>query len=409
MEPPGRTSPAPVDPDAPVSPAANASLREADSVSDPRSGETLRSNRTDALPPVLTDLANRAYRFDFFQAVWLLEQHLGAEKPEDLFRPGPPRAPAARIRILPSAATAFPAADVRRVTLQTTDTSGPRADVEVTFMGLYGVNAPLPSYFADRIIRDPDDGGALRRFLDLLNHRIYVLLYRGWKRFRPLRALSATSRHRPDAGAHRHLQVFRSLSGLGVHGTSAGRRSPASRGGSPSAARPRPAHHPAHLHWAAFAGRLSGHVRNREGLEVLLRNTLGVPVRVEENVGRWAALRTRPTMGRESRRPLRLGRAGIVGGRLFDVAGKFRIVLGPLDLDTYRSLRPGGEAARLLQSVVTLYLIEPLDYDVDLRLDPDELAPTALGDAQSRVGSTARLGRPPAEAVSEVVAYPPHP
>jgi len=272
-------------------------------------------------------------------------------------------------------------------------------------MGLYGINAPLPSYFVERIVRTPDDGAALRSFLDVLNHRIYSLFYRAWKRARPLRSVPASPKALGDEAADRHLNVFRSLSGLGIHGTIANRSSHRPASG-PRTSPTLPTTHPAHPHWTALAGRLSGHVRNREGLEVLLENTLGVPACVQENVGRWTTLRARPTTGRDSRRPLRLGKQSVVGRRLFDVAGKFRIVLGPLGLDTYRSLRPGGEAARLLQSVVSLYLIEPLDYDVDLRLDPAELSPAALGDDRSRVGSTARLGRLPRETVSEVVAYP---
>jgi type VI secretion system protein ImpH len=130
-----------------------------------------------------------------------------------------------------------------------------------------------------------------------------------------------------------------------------------------------------------------------------------VPVRVVENVGRWTALRQRPGIGGSAGRRLQLGRGGVVGGRVFDVAGKFRVVLGPLDLTTYQALRPDGPKARLLRAAVALYLHDALDYDVELRLDPSELTPATLSDRRSRVGSTARLGRPPDTVVSEVVAY----
>jgi len=129
------------------------------------------------------------------------------------------------------------------------------------------------------------------------------------------------------------------------------------------------------------------------------------PVRVEENVGRWTTITDRPTLGRGSVRPIALGGSSVVGARLYDVAGKFRIVVGPLDLASYRALRPDGAKASSLRSAVSLYLNGSLDYDVKLLLDPSELQPAALGDKRSRVGSTARLGRPPDRLVSEVVAY----
>jgi type VI secretion system protein ImpH len=338
-------------------------------------------------PPVLRALLEDGHRFDFFQAVWLLEQHLDRPGAPDLFRRSPRRRAAPRIRIRPASSSAFPAADVRRVDLQDVPGRGPTAEVEVTFMGLYGVNAPLPSYFVERIVRTPEEGAVLRDFLDLLNHRIYTLLYRGWKKFRPLRARAGrgaeTDAVPGSSPSHRHR--FDRLAGLPDGGP-----------------RPEPR---THRHSLAFAGRLAAHVRNREGLEGLLRAVLDVPVRICENVGRWVPLPSRPTLGRSTRRPVQVGRHGVVGERLFDVAGKFRIVLGPLDLATYRSLRPGGTGARTLQSVVTLYLLDALDYDVDLRLDPSDLAPAALGDDRSRVGSTARLGRPPDRVASEIVAY----
>jgi type VI secretion system protein ImpH len=379
--------------------------------------------------PVLTQLFASAHRFEFFQAVWLLEQMLGAGAPGSHGGPGfgadtgdvfevAPRRANGRIRLLPRASTVFPAADVHRITRRPNASDSPSrlgsatgetVDVTVTFMGLYGVNAPLPSYFVEQVVRAPDDSEALRGFLDIFNHRIYSLFYRSWKKYRPLLVADRLSRRTaPQSGDSPapsspgsareplHLRVFRSLAGLGIH------RPPA---GADDDSAGDPATDPGHLHWAAFAGRLSGHVRNREGLEVILAQTLGVRVRVLENVGRWARIRSRPTMGSRSERPMQVGRGSVVGGRLFDVAGKFRIVLGPLDLATYQSLRPGGEQARLLQSVVALYLTDPLDFDVELQLDPSELAPAALGASHARLGSTARLGRPPDRVVSEVVAY----
>jgi type VI secretion system protein ImpH len=353
---------------------------------------------------VLRRLFTEGHRFDFFQAVWLLEQLLDAPDDREVFAVRP-RHQDGRIHLAPHASTVFPAADVRDIAHRS-GASGPEVDVIVTFMGLYGINAPLPSYFVEAVTGDPDDSAALRDFLDIFNHRIYTLFYESWKKYRPMLALhraAHSGRQRPGGARDPlHARVFRSLAGLGIH------RPPSADSGAPEdTASARAAHtHPGHLHWAAFAGRLSGHVRNREGLEALLAGTLGVPARVVENVGRWATLPHRQTLGRGSARPVQLGGSGVVGARLFDVAGKFRIVLGPLGVADYEAFRPGGRRAALLRAVVDLYLQDALAYDVELRLDTSELAPVALGDDRSRLGSTARLGHAPDTIVSETVTLP---
>jgi len=378
---------------------------------------------------VLRDLFEHAHQFGFFQTIWLLQQRFGGHHPEEIFEVSPRRADA-RVRITADESTVFPASDVRRI--QRIENSGrsdaPIVDVTATFMGLYGINAPLPSYFVEQVARS--DEGSLQSFLDIFNHRIYSLFYRSWKKYRPLLDLTQTG---PGRQTSTHAHVFRSLAGLGVHQPTAVRRpristpssldprdpasrDPASRDTAPSDTAPSDtapsdtastaqSAHPSRLHWAAFAGRLSGHVRNREGLEALLSRVLDRPVRVEENVGRWTTINHRPTLGRGSDRPVALGGSSVVGARLYDVAGKFRIVVGPLDLGSYRALRPDGGKASSLRSAVSLYLNGSLDYDVKLLLDPSELQPAALGDKRSRVGSTARLGRPPDRLVSEIVAY----
>lgn len=71
----------------------------------------------------------------------------------------------------------FPVRDVAQV-----DVVEDELIVTCEFMGLYGVDSPLPFYFNDLSLRS-DDGESLRAFLDVLNHRIYVLYYLAWQAF----------------------------------------------------------------------------------------------------------------------------------------------------------------------------------------------------------------------------------
>jgi len=54
----------------------------------------------------------------------------------------------------------------------------------VTFMGLYGVSSPLPSYFVDPITLKKIEYFELKKFLDIFTHRLYSMFYRSWKKYR---------------------------------------------------------------------------------------------------------------------------------------------------------------------------------------------------------------------------------
>lgn len=54
-----------------------------------------------------------------------------------------------------------------------------------SFMGLYGVDSPLPSYLNNYCLGNQEGSIAFRAFLDVLNQRIYVLYFLSWRAFNP--------------------------------------------------------------------------------------------------------------------------------------------------------------------------------------------------------------------------------
>lgn len=336
----------------------------------------------DAFPPasIYGRLLREGYRFDFYQAVRLLER---------LF----PDAPApgttsdvrqARIRFRPDDAMVFPAADLKRVAWHEGRRGGPpHVELVATFLGFYGIDAPLPQTFHEPITLERPEAEPLRALLDIFNQRFYAYFYRSWKKYRPGVHDGADSQ-RADT------RRFLSVAGLGTPGATAPDR----------AVLPQvPA-----LRLAAFAGRLSHRPRNAEGLRVLLETFLGgVPVAVQEFVPRWVTL---PYQERLGRRPgPQLGRTALLGRRVRDVAGKFRLTLGPMGLSVYRSLLPGGERAEALQHLIRLYTADRLDFDVELRLHSAEVPRLRLGDGRIQLGLTACLGTPQQSLMPRVVDY----
>ncbi len=113
------------------------------------------------------------YRFDFYQAVKLLE----------LLRPDatpvaegsePANEP---VRFASAVSLAFPASEVAAVHHQAEDGHPPV--MTVNFLGLAGARGPLPPVFSELILeRLRARDTAMRDFLDIFNHRLVSLLHR---------------------------------------------------------------------------------------------------------------------------------------------------------------------------------------------------------------------------------------
>lgn len=322
---------------------------------------------------VYADLFREGYRFDFYQAVRLLENAFPEAPP-----PGTsPDARAERVRFRPDHALSFPAADVKDVAW--VDELVPHARVTVTFLGLYGVDAALPAAFFEPISYERSEAEALRTFLDLFNHRLYAYFYRAWKKYRP------DLHHRPGT-PDAHTDRFVAAAGLGTPR---------------AAAPPIPA-----LRLAAFAGFLGPRVRHAEGLRRLAEEVLDGPaVEIEENVLRWVPLPPRPGLGAGAR----LDGEAVVGRSVRDGSSLFRIKVGPLDFDAYANLLPGRESARRLHDLVRAYAPDHLEFDVELRLKATAVPRARLGEADVQLGRTACLGTPCEAELCRVVRYNPQP
>jgi type VI secretion system protein ImpH len=239
------------------------------------------------------------------------------------------------------------------------------------FFGVFGPNGPLPlhltEYAHDRRhnFRDPTLSG----FADVFHHRLMCLLYRGWADAQP-------TVHADRAGTDR----FRTYMGavLGV-GSSTLRN----RDEMPDAAK---LHH---------AGRLAAQVRNPEGLQAILEDFFGEKVRVREFQGEWMTLaeEDRLHLGYSAESGC-LGLGCTLGGSVWGVQSRFRIVIGPLSLRGFERFLPGGTALKQLNSIARACVAFELKWDLQLILAQEEVPRAALG-AGTRLGWTSWLGSAP--------------
>jgi type VI secretion system protein ImpH len=293
----------------------------------------------------------------------------------------------------------FPATDVSRIEKKSDDHAREitqRAEtvkMVLTFMGLYGVNSPLPSYFSEVIATLGDESDepqaqgeedgirALRSFLDMFNHRIYSLLYRSWKKYRYNLQFEAD-------GEDDFSQYMLSLIGLG---------SPALQdlvGVEP-------------FRLISYVGILGQRKRCAASLEQLLSDYFGgIDTRVTEFMPRWVPIpkEYQACLGGGGAQ-LRLGEISTIGDKIRDLAGKFRVVLAPMKFEPFRRLLPGGNDSQELYRLIRFYAPDQLSFDVKLLLDKDEVPPLQLGTGLAQLGWTSWLGKPQEEVVSIVFSY----
>ncbi len=237
--------------------------------------------------------------------------------------------------------------------------------VMTTFLGLTGAVTPLPPYLAEEVALEDPDAPRRRDFLDVFHHRVISLLYRLVARC----DLAGEFRNdASDAWSKRLLAI----------GGAAGPEVP-------------PTTLETH-HLLRLSPLLSRRARTARGLELALADVLGqalgeAGVAVEQFVGTWAMIdlpeRMRLGVCNHS-----LGKSTVLGERMFDRAGKFRVVLGPFSDQRYRRFLADGDQLPRLREVVELFCRDPLELDLELTLMAGAAPVFRLGGE----GTGARLG-----------------
>lgn len=332
--------------------------------------------------PLLERLLTEGWKFDFFQAVWLLERYCGGQLP--VGDRGPVAGEAFRFR--PDVSLGFPPTDVRRITRHDDPGAGAgRFLVEVTFMGLYGVSTPLPVHYAVDVLRtveqhgttaegesaesgeDPtagiDTGSApVRDFLDVFHHRLISLFYRSWLKYRYDVSFGIPGR---DAITDYLLWFIGCAPGYDE----------AMLGVSP-------------IHLIRYAGVLTQRPRSAAMLEGVLEDYWKeIGVEVQQCAGRWVPL-TQDDMNRAGTANCTLGADLTVGEQVYDLSGAFNISVGPMDWATYQSFLPGELYFSQMRSLVQLYCADPLSFNIELRLHAGEVPEMCL----SSEADAGRLG-----------------
>jgi type VI secretion system protein ImpH len=115
----------------------------------------------------------------------------------------------------------FPVSELKAVEYDEDHPDAPPT-VRTTFMGLYGVDSPLPTAWLDEIAQQREGHEAQEAFLDIFNHRILTQFYRIWRKYSYPATFEAGGRDSTS-------QSLLGLIGLGMPGTDKHIATPISR------------------------------------------------------------------------------------------------------------------------------------------------------------------------------------
>lgn len=341
---------------------------------------------------VLGLLLSEGYRFNFFQAVRLLEMRESASRP--VGRDSVPQNEVARFGALPS--VEFPASQIYDI-VPRQDAAHPTR-MTVTFFGLFGPLGALPLHYSEIVIeRSSRKDRTLLEFLDLFNHRLISLFYRSWEKYQFWIASERTLRQELRAleqGAE-YLRSFvldrrPKLDPIGqILLDLVGQGNSATRYSFPERERLIPRSEISDQTWRFYAGLLSQRHRPASSLEAMLNDHFGWPVKVQPLRGRWLQLeqadQTRLVRGWNTR----LGHETVAGHKVWEVQGKFCLQVGPLNYEQFCSLLPIGDAHRPFVDLTRFYVGQQFDFDFELQLRTSEIPVLQCGDKK---GIGPRLG-----------------
>lgn len=305
-------------------------------------------------PSLLTQLLSEGYRFDFFQAVRLINR-VSSDRDPFGYAALPGRE-CLRIHSLPS--LSFPPSAIYDITRP--ENLQEPMHMTIAFMGLTGPLGVLPRYYTELIMEQMrHQDRALLDFFDIFTHRLVSLFYRAWEKYQVVVSFEGAKLHKKKTDRVEHHLL--ALMGLGTKGL-VGQLS------FPSQA------------LLGYTGLLALRTRSAQALCQVLSHYFGVLTNVKQFVGQWVALAQEDQARLNGpKRNLVLGQTAMAGSHIWDQQARFQVELGPLGLSRFVQFLPSGKIFQALIQLVKFFAGLHLQFDIRLLLKAEEVPYCRLG------------------------------
>lgn len=318
--------------------------------------------------PALNQLTRIIREYSLYQAVLQVIEHLRVAHPlldeEALYD---------QLEFTANPGLGFAGHDIDRVEFFT-EHGQLRARLRLNVLGLFGAGSPLPAFYGEQACAEQMGGNATRDFLNLFQHRLQRLLLPIWRKYR------YQARFRCGAGDAFSEQMF-ALVGLGGHAIRDVARLDCKR-------------------LLPYLGLLSLRAHSAALVETVLRYYFKHDrLFIEQWVARSVSIvpQQRNQLGLANHG---LGLDLVLGERVADCVGKFRVHIVGLDWQRFHEFLPFGTGYQPLCALVRLTVRDPLNYDLRLVLAEGEIRALHIGERNvCRLGWTSWLAHERADGV----------
>ena len=314
---------------------------------------------------LLPALLVNATRMNFFRFCELTELAAPGRPPI-----GSTDSPASEpVRFRSRARVGFPNREIDAVEYDLDNPAMPPA-VRTTFLGLYGVDARMPSYFVDEIAQNREGAESMSAFLDLFHHRVVTQYYRVWRKYRYPAGFRS-------GGTDDISGYLLSFAGLGIGSPETGEAVGTRK----------------LLSMLGLAGQKT---RTAEGLAGVLQHAVpDARISVEEFNPVW--------IGVENYEPAALGENCLLGRGFYDRSNSVCVVITPQTRESVLGLMPGRTGHREVMALLRFYLGYEAQAHLEMHVRPELMPKQVLNSDQVSLGYTTQLPAPRAQELEGAV------
>ena len=316
---------------------------------------------------LIEQLQSEPHRFDFFQAVRLLE-HAARLYPEDdkvatgrlagLARPDQEA-----VHFTSRNSLAFNGSDVTRISQKrihshdSDETPALQWQMEVAMMGLTGSQGVMPYYLSEIVISElRQKNKALKDYLDLFNHRTISMFYEAWHKYQMAPEYERVNRQSSDR-TDLFTDALLSIAGIGT---------PELRYRNTIPDEP----------VAQYAAHFGRTVCSAESLRSSIAGMFGLEIRIDQFNGDWYDLPEDARCSLPSEEHPHginncLGVSTVMGARCYQAQSKFTVIAVPHSEEEFRELAPGSRKLEELKAFVRMSVGAEQDFDIEIQLCDD--------------------------------------
>lgn len=271
-----------------------------------------------------------------------------------------------RLRFKGNPSLSFAKSELSKVEFIETS-KGKNVELTLNFLGLFGAASPLPSHYCEMVLDSADSDKALSDFLNLFNHHIQKMLYPIWQRQRYY------IQYQQDL-EDKFSKYMLSL--LGLYSQTQIKSSGLD-----------------FQKLLPYVGILSMKQKSAGTLVSILRHYLGHDaleivqcIEMQAEIPAWQ----RASLGEGN---CSLGGDLLIGESLKTKSLKFQILLKEIPWDGLYEYSVLGKKMGELQELIDLALSEPLEHELCLEMNHDEIQPWKMGEHYLGVNSFLQTGQ----------------